>query len=446
MRKLFSRFKLASKVDIHQCAIEACEPRRMLSGTAPQVVDVAVSSSQWAPAFISNLESHNLGTQGYSLPNGANQLKAVPWTNIDTIRIKFSKEVSVQASDLSVSGVNTTAYAFSNFTYDSSSHTAVWQLAAPITNDKILLDLSGDGLDPVQDSENNLLDGEWTNGSSSISGNGVAGGDFEFRINALIGDADGSGAISIGDYMLTRSLDGKTTQDSTYNPLRDIDGDGDIDSTDWMAVYSRVGNTLPTGNPAGQSNDAPTTAGIADVNVDEGTSTVSISLYDAFQDAETSDSQMTYQVVSNSNPSLFGSININTSTGQLELSLADEQVGEANLVVRATDAGGLFVDTQFQVAVNAVNEAPVLYDFWAESTGINLWTFHGKVSDANDDPTGWTVTFGGVLAGYSTTVQQDGTFTFVTQLDPQTFGNALAWTQDNHALESNTAAYFVGVT
>ncbi len=84
----------------------------------------------------------------------------LPWDNLDQIRITFSEAVEVQEWDLSVSGVNTTAYEFSNFSYDSQTYTAVWTLADPIAKDKLLIDLGGDGLDPVEDLNANVLDGE----------------------------------------------------------------------------------------------------------------------------------------------------------------------------------------------------------------------------------------------------------------------------------------------
>ena len=62
--------------------------------------------------------------------------------------------------------------------------------------DKLLIDLKANGGNPIQDWTGDLLDGEWTNGSSRYpSGNGTAGSDFLFRFNVLPGDADQNGLV-----------------------------------------------------------------------------------------------------------------------------------------------------------------------------------------------------------------------------------------------------------
>lgn len=91
---------------------ESLEPRMVLSGYGPTVTDVAVSSTSWDSAFVDYLEDEGLGYGGYSVPVGSgSQLDPLPWNNIDQISINFNEDVNVQSSDLSVSGVNVTAYA-----------------------------------------------------------------------------------------------------------------------------------------------------------------------------------------------------------------------------------------------------------------------------------------------------------------------------------------------
>ena len=66
----------------------------------------------------------------------------------------------MQAADLSVSGVNTTAYAFSGFSYNPGTFTATWTLAAPIADDYLELDLAAKGMAPVTDAATGeVLDG-----------------------------------------------------------------------------------------------------------------------------------------------------------------------------------------------------------------------------------------------------------------------------------------------
>jgi len=62
----------------------------------------------------------------------------------------------------------------------------------------------------VVDRSGNRLDGDWTNstwtppsapvgGDTWPSGDGTAGGDFQFRFNVLPGDADQSGTVNFSD-------------------------------------------------------------------------------------------------------------------------------------------------------------------------------------------------------------------------------------------------------
>jgi hypothetical protein len=92
--------------------------------------------------------------------------------------------------------------------------------------------------------------------------------------------------------------------------------------------------------------------------VNEDAAPTAINLFNAFADAETADAGLTYTLESNSNPALFSSTSI--TSGNLNLAYAANANGSANLTVRATDPGGLFVETSFTVTVTAVNDAPVV--------------------------------------------------------------------------------------
>ena len=104
-------------------------------------------------------------------------------------------------------------------------------------------------------------------------------------------------------------------------------------------------------------NDRPTTSGIADLNVDEDADDSTIDLYAAFADIEDADSQLTYSVVGNTDSALVGT-SIDPITGQLTLNYAPNGFGSADVTVRATDTGGLAVDTTFNVNVAPDNDQP----------------------------------------------------------------------------------------
>lgn len=424
--------------------MEALEGRNMLSLAA--VAAVEIGSTQWSSAFVDYLESAGFGTEGYAIPVGsASQLQTLPWTNLDQIRIRFTEDVDVQASDLSVSGVNTTAYAFSNFAYDANGYTAVWTLAQALTKDKLLIDLDADGLDPIRSvAGGQILDGEWTDCQSTYdSGDGYEGTDFQFRFNVLPGDADANNGVNLIDATLVRGQIGKNAGDTGYGIRYDLDGSGGIAWNDYYAARAELGDTLPSGDPAGLSNDAPTTAGICDVTVNQNAADYVIQLFDAFDDAEDDDDDLTYSVVGNTNPSLFDSWDID-AYGGLTLDFAADAYDGADLTIRATDSQGLFVETTFSVYVNA---APVITDFIGTAGYDDYWTFGGRVSDPDDVVEGMTVILGGVLDGYGAiaVVQADGTFSVTWQFVGLQTGTATARTFDWHGAESNLAEYWITV-
>ena len=125
-------------------------------------------------------------------------------------------------------------------------------------------------------------------------------------------------------------------------------------------------------------NDAPTAPETQSITVNEDAATSQIDLYDVFDDAEDADGDLTYTIVSVSNPALFQpdpSIN----KPNLALDYAADANGKSDVVVRATDSGNLSVQTTFKVTVNAVNDppttsgiAPVNVSEDAPNTVINL--------------------------------------------------------------------------
>ena len=70
-------------------------------------------------------------------------------------------------------------------------------------------------------------------------------------------------------------------------------------------------------------------------------------------------------------------------------------------------------------------------------------TFSGTVTDSTQNPAGMTITFGGVLAGQSTTVDSDGSFTYSTEIPANTSGTVTAQTVDNHGTTSILAMDYV---
>jgi hypothetical protein len=428
------------------CAIERLERRDMLSSVPPAVVGVEVGSTAWSPAFTDYLQSAGLGTNGSSIPKGsAAQSATLTWTNLNRIFITFSEDVHVDLADLSLSGVNTTAYQFSDFHYDPQTRVAAWTLSAPLDRDRLRLDLDANGLDPVRDLDGNILDGEWTNNVSTVSGNGIAGGDFEFNFNVLPTDVNNTGNITNYDYIYIRQLDGKSTTSPGYIAKRDINGSGLINSADWQEALDRAMQTLPSGSPAGTNNDAPTTSGFDLVQISDSAVDVAISLLSGFGDAESGSAGLTYSIVSNNNGSLFDAASINQSTQQLVLNAAAGAMGRATITVRATDAGGLSVDNAVTIDVNRENEAPVISNFVVLNAGVGTWIFYGDVSDPDDDVSDFIVKFYGAVETRSA-VDENGHFEFAVILEEGQWGWEFAVTYDPHGRQSNVPISEIGMT
>jgi hypothetical protein len=212
----------------------------------PTVNNVLVCGSGWSSTFAY--------VAGYAIPVGSGaQLATLPWNNINEVTIVFSESVTVAQGELALTGVNTPAYNVGggSFVYDAATFTATWTLPQAIGADKLLIDLSAEGGNPIQDWAGERLDGEWTNGSSTYpSGNGTAAGtDFLFRFNVLPGDVDQNGLVQAYDGLLVCGALGSTPGTGNYTPFKDINGDGQITTADSAAVKSALGTVLPAGNP-----------------------------------------------------------------------------------------------------------------------------------------------------------------------------------------------------
>ncbi|HUT14561.1 MAG TPA: LamG-like jellyroll fold domain-containing protein, partial [Thermoguttaceae bacterium] len=141
-------------------------------------------------------------------------------------------------------------------------------------------------------------------------------------------------------------------------------------------------------------NDAPVTSGIAGVAVDEDAAPTAIDLYAAFADVDNADAELTCTVTGNTNPALFAATEIDAAAGTLTLSYAQDAFGTADVTVRATDPGGLFVETVVQVDVAPVNDAPVTsgiadvtVDGGTVESVVELWPAFADVEDADADLT-----------------------------------------------------------
>jgi hypothetical protein len=223
----------------------------------PRVTDVFVGSKAWGPAFNAFLQSSGAGEAAAGFRIGdADPLNELPWTNLNRVSIRFSQPVNVAADDLVVRGVGAPAYALAAanaFAYDAATNTATWTLAASLRNERLLLDLDAEVGAGVTNAAGHALDGEWADPAVAAdqfpSGDGAAGGDFQFRLHVLPGDVDRDGAVRANDAVLVRGAQGGAAGSAAYSIFKDVNGSGAIQGTDVMLVRDRIGDTLPAGSP-----------------------------------------------------------------------------------------------------------------------------------------------------------------------------------------------------
>lgn len=441
----------ATRSRIHTTRFESLEERLVLSAAPPTVVDVAVASSQWNQAFLQDLADNQLGDgAGYSVPTGIYQDDSIPWLNMDRIRITFSEDVYIDAADLSVSGVINASYEITGFEYDPETDVAEWTLATPIGNDRIMLDLDSGGADPVRDLSGDTLDGEWTDGvSTGPSGNGTAGGDFEFSMQFLPGDAVNYGTqVEMTSVWACYLSVGQDTTSPNYVAQRDLDGDGIIENSDWQYVYANLYDAPPAGTPAAATSDAPTTSHFDLQDIDNDAVDVAISLWDVFDDEEDSDSQLTYSIKSVSDPSLLDYYYIDATTGSLIVngftpSGGGQVSGRTEITVSVEDTSGQTTESTVPIDLHRNNYAPTVTASPTQAGGTS-WTISGWVGDGDDDLEDLYVTLSGAFSAL-VSVAADGYYSYTGSMPVGSgYSEVLVSTADPHGEVAQPLYVYIG--
>jgi uncharacterized delta-60 repeat protein len=248
---------------------EYSDPRLVVANTitspglAPRVAQVFVASSAWSAAFRQSLEDHGLGDRdlGYAVGDGAAQLRALPWANLDRVSVRFTTGVAVVAENLAVRGARGGDYAVADFAYDDVESVATWTLAGGLGaggGDRVLLDLDGDSPGGVNNGARipRFLDGDWADGADAYpSGDGAAGGDFRFRVNVLPADVSGDGRVTALDasrvraHLFRRAGEPFSGAGRAYSPLYDLDGDAVVGTRDLAAARAAQFSRLPVELP-----------------------------------------------------------------------------------------------------------------------------------------------------------------------------------------------------
>ena len=239
--------------------------------TTPTVAEVYVNSTFWSQGFrdvVDGVENDG-NARGYFIPRGTNQLQTLPWDNVNQISVVFSEDVGPGGVDLgdfslvsdssyiNVSGggivgvlPDITAAGGATLSYDAATFTATITFAPGEFFQQSVFDLVVDSTG-ITNAAGINLDGDWVNQSTVInSGDGVAGGDFVYRLLTLPGDAidanigtgfeevNGADANEVRVLQNEVAIDfmGTTIVTDDFDIRADINGDGEIDGGDANTV------------------------------------------------------------------------------------------------------------------------------------------------------------------------------------------------------------------
>jgi parallel beta-helix repeat protein len=216
----------------------------------PRVSDLVITTTASAhPQYDFATATYN----NQPVIGSGNQLVTVPVGGADQVSLRFNEAVTtISQSSLTLLRLLTTGsptLANTNpYAYAPATITATWTFSAPLAADWYIVSL----VDTVRDVAGNQLDGEWINPFSTSttnpsvshfpSGDGFAGGPFNFVMTILPGDADRDNQVSGSDFFIWQSNSGPVTG-KTYGQA-DFTGDGLTNGSDLAFYQANTGMTL----------------------------------------------------------------------------------------------------------------------------------------------------------------------------------------------------------
>jgi len=236
-------------------------------GPAPEpvrITGVYVKGSGWNADYQARSPFSNVqgATVGWELPDGPAQLanaSNVAWNNVNTITVEFDQPIAqpdaaaLQLVRGTASG-NQTIVPTLDPTLLGDGSVAQWTLPAgfaALERGKYVISIAADGITNIAGTT--ILDGDWITGVSTFaqgSGNGEAGGSFNFFFNSLVGDVNGDGVMNVSDLStvrnaLTSPLNTQLAADSSNYRL-DINGSNSLNSSDLSQTRAQLTSALGT--------------------------------------------------------------------------------------------------------------------------------------------------------------------------------------------------------
>jgi hypothetical protein len=244
-----------------------------------KITGVYVKGSGWNASYLARSPFSNVQgeTVGWELPDGPAQLanaSNVAWNNVNTITVEFDQPIAqpdaaaLQLVRGTASG-NQTIVPTLDPTLLGDGSVAQWTLPAgfsALERGKYVLSIAADGI--TNTAGTTILDGDWITGVSTFaqgSGDGEAGGTFNFFFNSLVGDVNGDGVMNVSDLSavrnaLTSPLNTPLAADSSNYRL-DINGSNSLSSADISQTRAQLTSALGTQLASLPAVTAPTAGG-----------------------------------------------------------------------------------------------------------------------------------------------------------------------------------------
>ena len=222
------------------------------AGTPVKVSGVYARGSAWNATYLALSPFTTVGSDalGWALVDGANQVAAsssLTWSNIDTISLQFNQPISQPAAAalklvLGDSQGDQTITPSSAPTLLAGGTIAQWTVPA-LANGKYVISCPSSGISDAAGTT--VLDGDWTTGTSTFaqgSGDGTAGGTFNFFFNVLVADVNGSGVVNNTDTTSVRNQLFAAVSASNFR--NDFNGSNSINNTDVTALRNKLFSAL----------------------------------------------------------------------------------------------------------------------------------------------------------------------------------------------------------
>ena len=156
----------------------------------------------------------------------------IPWRDVDRVKVKFTKDVTVDVDSMELSGLDDEKPPFREFSYDADLREATWKLSSTLPNGQLSIRLSNS----ISDVNHNLLDGE-INQLSLPSGNGIPGGDLVVQLDVVAGDFNGDQVVD------DRDIDLLGQAIRSRDPFFDLDGDDATELGDLFVLVEEILNS-----------------------------------------------------------------------------------------------------------------------------------------------------------------------------------------------------------